>query len=60
MKMSSTQQGKIHDVWHPVNNYQAWKAAGKCDSWEGRAISQNQPRAEAGLEPVYEDTWTLL
>lgn len=48
-KTSSTQQGKIHDVWHPINTIRHEKQQEKCNSWEGRAISQKPAQSWSGF-----------
>lgn len=40
IKISSIQQCKIQNVWHPIKNYQAFKAARKYDPYKGEKINK--------------------
>lgn len=61
-KIFSTQQGKILNNWHSVQNYQSYKEAEKCDSWRKKNwTNQSGPSVEKYmLELMNKDIETII
>ena len=50
-KILNTQQGNIHNVWHPNKYYYTFKSARKFDPWCGeQSINQNQIRTDTDIK----------